>query len=183
MQPWPCCKVNPVGGGRMLARPVCCAAGLGTTTRGTAVLRTVTTTSPTTRTTTLAFVAPELTTKPDGLNLNRPPSPASASRRQNPKAPGVLVAKGGCPANARRRAAPGFVMRSRSTVIPAGMPESSVHGWQPPAPSFRQGCRTNRQDSRFARLRRPKGEGQGCPECIQRPDGKLASLHGMMVFP
>ncbi len=34
-------------------------------------------------------------------------------------------------------------------------------------PSFRHGCRTNRQDSRFARLRRPKGEGQGCPECIQ----------------
>ena len=30
-------------------------------------------------------------------------------------------------------------------------------------------CRTNRQDSRFARLRRPKGEGHGCPECIQRP--------------
>jgi len=27
--------------------------------------------------------------------------------------------------------------------------------------------RTNRQDSRFARLRRPKGEGHGCPECIQ----------------
>ena len=77
----------------------------GTTTRGTAVPRTVTTTRPTTVTTTLAFVAPELTTKPDGLNLNRPPSTASASRRQNPKAPGVLVAEGGCPANARRRAA------------------------------------------------------------------------------
>ena len=27
--------------------------------------------------------------------------------------------------------------------------------------------RTNRQDSRFARLRRPKGEGHGCPSCIQ----------------
>ena len=30
-------------------------------------------------------------------------------------------------------------------------------------------CRTNRQDSRFARLRRPKGEGHGCPSCIQSP--------------
>jgi hypothetical protein len=77
----------------------------GTTTRGTAVPRTVTTTSPTTRTTTLAFVAPELTTRPDGLDLNRPPSTASACRRQNPKAPGVPVAKGRRPANARRRAA------------------------------------------------------------------------------
>ena len=105
MKPWHCCKVCLVGGCRKLARPVWFAAGLGTTTRGTAVLRTVTTTSPTTGTTTLAFVAPELTTKPDGLNLNRPPSTVSANRRQNPKAPGVLVAEGGCPANARRRAA------------------------------------------------------------------------------
>jgi|GEM_PF-2602262 len=102
MQTWPWCKVCLVGGGRKLARPVWFAAGPGTTTRGTAVLRTVTTTTPTTATTTLAFVAPELTTKPDGLNLNRPPSTVSVRRRQNPKAPGVLVAEGGCPANARR---------------------------------------------------------------------------------
>jgi len=43
----------------LLARPVCVAAGPGTTTRGTVVLRTVTTTSPATATTSLAFAAPE----------------------------------------------------------------------------------------------------------------------------
>ena len=106
MQTWPCCKVLPVGGGRKLARAVCFAAGLGTTTRGTAVLRTVTATGPMAGASTLAFAAPELTTKPDGLNLNRPPSTSSVRRRQKPKAPGVLVAEGGCPANARRRANP-----------------------------------------------------------------------------
>ena len=34
-------------------------------------------------------------------------------------------------------------------------------------PSFLPGSRTNRQDSRFARLRRPEGSGQGWSECIQ----------------
>jgi hypothetical protein len=48
---------------------------------------------------------PELTTKPDGFGLNRPSSQVPARRRRNPKAPGVLVATSGCPANAHRRAA------------------------------------------------------------------------------
>ena len=45
---------------------------------------------------------------------------------------------------------------------------------EPEMPSYRQGCRTNRQDSRFAQLRCPKGEIQGCIECIQRP--RMASF-------
>ncbi len=34
-------------------------------------------------------------------------------------------------------------------------------------PSFLPGSRTNRQDSRFAKLCCPKGEEQGCSDCIQ----------------
>ena len=105
MHPWSCCRVSAVDGGRKLARPAWFAAVPGTTTRGTAVALAVTTTSPISVTTTWASVAPEFTTKPDGFGLNRPLSKASLRRRQNPKAPGVLVALCGRRADARRRAA------------------------------------------------------------------------------
>ena len=85
------------GGGRKLARTVCCGAAPGTTTRGTAVPRTATRTSPTTATTTSASAVPELTTKSDDFDLNRPPSRASVRRRRNPRAPGVLVAGADAP--------------------------------------------------------------------------------------
>ena len=53
-----------LGHGSGLARAVCCVAGLGAPARGAAVLRTVAATSPTTRTTSLAFVAPEFSREP-----------------------------------------------------------------------------------------------------------------------
>ena len=49
------------------------------------------------------------------------------------------------------------------------------------SPSFRAGCRTNRQDSRFARLRRPKGERHGCLSCIQSGLGHRSARLGESV--
>ena len=55
--------------------------------------------------------------------------------------------------------------------IPAGVGKSQLPRWSINAIELSRhpgmDRRTNRQDSRFARLCRPKGEGQGCPSCIQ----------------
>ena len=87
---------------KSLARSVLFAAVPGTTRRETAAVLTVTGTSPTTVTITLASVVPELTTGSDGPNLNRSSFRPFNCKWRNPMAPGVLVAQGGCLANAHR---------------------------------------------------------------------------------
>lgn len=70
---------------------------------------TATGTTPTSVTTTLASVVPELTIKLDSLNLNRLLSRLLGveiiAQWQNQMATGALVALGGCPAKARQMAA------------------------------------------------------------------------------
>jgi hypothetical protein len=48
-------------------------------------------------------------------------------------------------------------------------------------PSFLPGSRTNRQDSRFARINRPEGSGQGCSECIQS-HGRETWVHSQCLI-
>ncbi len=87
------------------ARSASSVAVPGTTTRVTAVPRTVTGTTPTTATITWASVVPELKTGLDDPDLNRSGSRPFGSEWRNQMAPGVLVARGGCPAKAHRWAA------------------------------------------------------------------------------
>jgi hypothetical protein len=90
-----CAIVKPARGASSVAVP-------GTTRRVTAGLPAGTGTTRTSATTTLAFARPELTTGLDDPHLNRSRSRPSVRGWRNPMAPGVLVARGGCPAKARR---------------------------------------------------------------------------------